>query len=112
VIEVDAQAIWCKEHLARFLSRPGNKFPLGCQLLFDKAVRVKEVMIATGWNPLTGARGDPEKLTAVLAAKSPLCCFVHPNEFERVVQAGTDREFVMEQSRVMTIEHILDLNNA
>ena len=107
-IEVDAQAIWCKEHLAKFLIRPGNQFPLGCQLLFDKAVRTNEVKIAAGWNPLTNARADPGRLSAILAAKSPLCCFIAPTEMQMVIEHGTEREFVDEQSRMMTIEHILD----
>lgn len=83
-IEVDTQAVWCGKHKARVFLDPRRRFDLASVRLFDYAIRDPRITVAAGYNPLTGARGDPARLTEIIRAHSPLCCFIPGDQLEHV----------------------------
>ena len=83
-IEVDADRVWCAKHRTRLELDPKRVFSLASQRLFDFAVRDMRIITACGYNPMTGARGEARKIGDVLAAHSPLCCFLPGEQLERV----------------------------
>lgn len=105
-IEVDAQAVWCPKHRRALDLDPSRRFDLACVRMFDYAVRDPRVQIECGFNPSTGTRADPVKLTAVLRAHSPLCCYLPGEVFEKVLREAYPGLFEMAQRHMLHTEEL------
>jgi hypothetical protein len=105
-IEVDSQAIWCANHRKVLRVDPSRRFDLACVRLFDYAVRDLRIQIETGYNPTTGTPGDPAKLTEVIRAHSPLCCFLPGAIFERVLRESYNGLFELAQRHMIRSEQL------
>ena len=103
-IEVDSQSIWCSMHRGVLRVDPSRRFDLACVRLFDYAVRDRRVILEAGWNPATGARADPAKLTDIIRAHSPLCCFLPGEIFQRVLREAYPGLFEMAQRHMIKTE--------
>ena len=106
-IEVDSQSIWCHRHRQVLRVDPKRRFDLACVRLFDFAVRDRRVMLEAGYNPETGARADPAKLTEIIRAHSPLCCFLPGSIFERVLRESYPGLFEMAQRSMIKQEQMM-----
>ena len=105
-IEVDSQSIWCNMHRGVLRVDPKRRFDLASVRLFDFTVRDPRIQRECGFNPLTGAQADPAKLTPVLQAHSPLCCFVEPRYFERVLREAYPGLFEQAQRAMIRGEEL------
>lgn len=105
-IEVDSQSIWCSKHRRVLRVDPSRRFDLACIRLFDYAVRDSRILIECGFNPATGGRADPAKLTEVIRAHSPLCCFLPGPIFERILREAYPGLFEMAQRHMMKAEQV------
>jgi hypothetical protein len=105
-IEVDAQSVWCTAHKNVIFVDPARRFDLASVRLFDFAVRDERVKIACGYNPMTGGRADPAKLTEVLKAFSPLCCFIPGEQLNRVYREAYYGLFEKAQAAMINAERV------
>lgn len=105
-IEVDAQSVWCQKHKAVVFLDPNRRFDLASVRLFDYAVRDDRIKMACGWDPITGARADPAKLTAAIKDRSPLCCFVGDAILGRVYREAYYGLFQQAQSEMIRNERL------
>lgn len=105
-IEVDSQSIWCSRHRGVLRVDPKRRFDLASVRLFDFAVRDPRIIRECGYNPLTGAQADPAKLTAVIRAHSPLCCFVDARALERVLRESYPGLFEQAQRAMIRTEQM------
>lgn len=103
-VEVDAQAIWCALHKNVLSLDPGRVFPLASVRLFDHAIRDERIKRACGYNPITGALADEEKLTEVIKVHSPLCCFLGPAIFTKVLKESTHGAFEQAQRAMIAVD--------
>ena len=103
-IEVDSQSIWCARHRGVLRVDPNRRFDLACVRMFDFAVRDPRIIAECGYNPLTGAPADPAKLTPVIQAHSPLCCFLPGPIFERVLREAYPGLFEQAQRAMIRTE--------
>lgn len=106
-IEVDSQSIWCATHRRVLRVDPSRRFDLACVRLFDYAVRDPRVLIAAGYNRETGARADPSKLTDIIRAHSPLCCFLPGDIFQKVLREAYPGLFEMAQRSMIKQERMM-----
>lgn len=107
-IEVDSQSIWCEAHRRVLRIDPNRRFDLACVRLFDHAVRDPRVQMAAGYNPQSGARADPAKLTGIIQAHSPLCCFLPGAVFDKVLRESYPGLFEMAQRHMVRMDTVAD----
>lgn len=103
---MDADRTWCARHLAILRLDPTRVFALASQRLFDYAVRMPIIQMECGADPLTGAKADPEKLTDVLAAHQPLCCFVSSEVLGHVYREAYWGKYEQAQATMLRTEQI------
>lgn len=105
-VEIDAATAWCSTHHRMVMLDPARRFGMACQRLFDYAVRDRRIQLMCGYNPETGARADPSKLTAVLREKSPLCCYLGRQVLENVLRESYPGKFEQAQAAQINIERL------
>lgn len=106
-IEVDSQSIWCTRHRGVLRVDPKRRFDLACVRMFDYAVRDPRILIEAGYNRETGARADPTKITGIIQAHSPLCCFLPAAVFEKVLRESYPGLFEMAQRSMIRQERAM-----
>lgn len=108
MIDVDAQAIWCGRHRAAVALDPKRVFALASVRVFDFAVRDPRIQIACGYDPSTGTPADRDKLTEVIRAHSPLCCFLPGEMLNKALREAYPGVFEHAQATMIKAERIAE----
>jgi hypothetical protein len=81
---------WCERHLEPFRYEWPKGSGVAMVLLFQAFCEDERVQRMAGYQPELGIKADSERLPALIAECSPLCCFVGETVIREVIEQGLE----------------------
>jgi hypothetical protein len=91
------QNLFCPRHLEPFRAEWPRGYPGMLLVLFQHAVRDREILRACGWDPGRGVQAEVARMGAAIREFGPICCRLDPDELARWTELalGPDHETFM-----------------